>query len=229
MHFNKSKGANEKGWKYNTDSTITKQEGSGNNWANGFLNHGPSIENKIVDKINKIAENYDYIDGIILINSLAGGTGSGLGSYSNIVVKDYFPVINLMNVSIWPHDTGEVIVNSYNTVLSISESYKVTLHYSLISLIHVNHMKVSDCMMLIRNQEIYDICKEIHKMEKISFDSLNHIISKSIISATLPVINSSNKTINDFWKKSTPIETIIDNLVEDPRFKFIRNVSLPEV
>jgi len=117
-----------------------------------------------------------------------------------------------MNVSIWPHDTGEVIVNSYNTVLSISESYKV-----------------SDCMMLIRNQEIYDICREIHKIEKISFDSLNHIISKSIISATLPLSNSSNKVTNDFWKKSTPIGNIIDNLVDDPKFKFIRNVSLPEV
>ena len=84
-------------------------------------------------------------------------------------------------------------------------------------------------MMLIRNQEIYDICSEIHKLEKISFDSLNHIISKSIISATLPTTNSTNKVITDLWSKSTPIGTIIDNLVDDPKFKFIRNVSLPEV
>ena len=29
-------------------SIINKQEGSGNNWANGFFNHGPSIENNVI-------------------------------------------------------------------------------------------------------------------------------------------------------------------------------------
>ena len=117
--------AKKEGWSYNDDFTIFKQEGSGNNWANGFFNHGPSISNIVVDKINTISESLDYIDTILLINSLAGGTGSGLGSYINLLIKDYFPTLNLINLSIWPHDSGEVIVNSYNTILSISESYKV--------------------------------------------------------------------------------------------------------
>jgi len=111
------------------------------------------------------------LDSIILINSLAGGTGSGLGSYVNIVLKDFFPTINLFNISVWPHNTGEVVVNSYNTLLSISESYKV-----------------SDIMSIINNQEIYDICKDIHKLKKIGFDNLNQIISNHLISAILPVI-----------------------------------------
>lgn len=111
------------------------------------------------------------MDSIILINSLAGGTGSGLGSYVNIVLKDFFPTINLFNISVWPHNTGEVVVNSYNTLLSISESYKV-----------------SDIMSIINNQEIYDICKDIHKLKKIGFDNLNQIISNHLISAILPVI-----------------------------------------
>lgn len=158
------------GWQYHTNNAINKQEGSGNNWANGFFHHGPSIESNIIETISNYSEKLDYLDSIILINSLAGGTGSGLGSYVNIIVKDYFNTSNLINFSIWPHDTGEVIVNSYNTLLSISESYKV-----------------SDLVSIINNQEIYDICRDIHLVKKIGFEHLNQIISNHIISSTLPV------------------------------------------
>jgi len=85
-------------------------------------------------------------------------------------LKDFFPTLNLFNISVWPHNTGEVVVNSYNTLLSISESYKV-----------------SDIMSIINNQEIFDICKDIHKIKKIGFDNLNQVISNHLISAILPV------------------------------------------
>jgi tubulin delta len=117
-----------------------------------------------------MCEKFDYIDSIVLINSLAGGTGSGLGSYVNIILKDYLPTINLLNASIFPHNAGEVVVNSYNTLFSLSESYKV-----------------SDMMSVINNQEIFDICREIYKDKKIGFENLNHIISKHLISALIPV------------------------------------------
>ena len=93
-----------------------------------------------------------------------------MGSYINIIAKENFRTANLINFSIWPHDTGEVIVNSYNTLLSISESYKV-----------------SDLVSIIHNQEIYDICQNVHLIKKIGFDDLNQIISNHIISSILPV------------------------------------------
>lgn len=164
------KNAKEKGWNYYEDNIINKQCGSGNNWANGFFNHGPSVENLLIEKLSSFSEKFDYIDSIILINSLAGGTGSGLGSYVNIVMKECMPTVNLFNVSIFPHKAGEVIVNSYNTLLSLSESYKV-----------------SDLMTIIHNQEMFDICKDIHKIKKIGFDNLNQIISKNLMSTLLPV------------------------------------------
>jgi tubulin delta len=133
------------------------------------------VENEVIEKLSSFAEKFDYIDSIVLINSLAGGTGSGLGSYVNIVLNDYMPTVNLFNASIFPHKAGEVIVNSYNTLLSLSESYKI-----------------SDLMTVINNQEMFDICKDIHKIKKIGFDNLNQIISKQLMSTLLPVINIVN-------------------------------------
>ena len=71
----------ENGFNYLTENVIYKQSGSGNNWANGFFYHGPSVEKAFVETLSKFSEKFDFLDSCILINSLAGGTGSGLGSY----------------------------------------------------------------------------------------------------------------------------------------------------
>ena len=71
------KSAKSSNWNYNKSSIIHKQSGSGNNWANGFFHHGPTIEEKFVETLSSFSEKFDYLDSVILINSLAGGTGSG--------------------------------------------------------------------------------------------------------------------------------------------------------
>ena len=40
------------GWRYNPALKLVKEEGSGNNWANGCYQHGPSIKEDL-DKIIK--------------------------------------------------------------------------------------------------------------------------------------------------------------------------------
>lgn len=200
------------GWYYSSQNIIHKQSGSGNNWANGFFHHGPTIENKFVDTLSKFCEKFDYLDSIILINSLAGGTGSGLGSYSSILLKDYFPEINLLNIAIWPHNSGEVVVNSYNTLLSISENYKV-----------------SDLMTIINNQDIFDICKEIYNMKKIGFENLNSVISKQILNVLIPPLGEDTSVKGKPFQLNSFISEIIYFLGMNPKLKFNRIISTPEV
>ena len=40
------------GWKYDPNLSLVKEEGSGNNWANGCYSHGPNIKEDL-DKIVK--------------------------------------------------------------------------------------------------------------------------------------------------------------------------------
>ena len=202
------------GWNYLNENIIHKQSGSGNNWANGFFYHGPSVEKTFVETFSKFSEKFDFLDTCILINSLAGGTGSGLGSYLSILMKDYFPEINLLNIAVWPNDSGEVVVNSYNTLLSICENYKV-----------------SDLITVINNQEIFDICKNIYKFKKIGFENLNSIISKHIINMLIP---PSYNTNNNNFKSSTYrinsfISEIIYSLGINPKLKFNQIISTPEI
>ena len=206
------------GFSYLKDNVIHKQSGSGNNWANGFFYHGPSVEKAFVETFSKFSEKFDFLDTCILINSLAGGTGSGLGSYLAILMKDYFPEINLLNIAVWPNDSGEVVVNSYNTLLSISENYKV-----------------SDLITVINNQEIFDICKNIYKFKKIGFENLNSIISKHIINMMIPPSYNLNSNINNNNLKSKTYQTnsfvseIIYALGINPKLKFNQIISTPEI
>ena len=201
------------GWNYLHDNIIHKQSGSGNNWANGFFYHGPSVEKAFVETFSQFSEKFDSLDSCILINSLAGGTGSGLGSYLAVLMKDYFPEINLLNIAVWPNDSGEVVVNSYNTLLSISENYKV-----------------SDLMTVIHNQEIFDICKNIYKLKKIGFENLNSIISKHIINMMIP---PSYNFDNSFKSKTYRINSFISDIIYflgiNPKLKFNHIISTPEV
>ena len=200
------------GWNYDEKNIIYKQSGSGNNWANGFFYHGPTVENTFVETISNFSEKFDYLDSIILINSLAGGTGSGLGSYLTILLKDYFPEINLLNIAIWPHNSGEVVVNSYNTLLSISENYKV-----------------SDLMTIINNQDIYDICRDIYNYKKIGFDNLNYVISRNIINMMIPPLGDDVNLKSKPYQISSFISELIYFLGINPKLKFNRIISTPEI
>lgn len=60
-----------------------------------------------MESLRKEAEQADYFMGTVVTHSLAGGTGSGLGSRILEEYKNVFGKAYLMTVSIWPNMAGE--------------------------------------------------------------------------------------------------------------------------
>ena len=60
---------------------LTDVSGAGNNWAHGFHFYGPRYREDIMEVVRCEAEACDSLQGFLLMHSLGGGTGSGLGSY----------------------------------------------------------------------------------------------------------------------------------------------------
>ena len=50
-----------------------------------------------------------------MMHSIAGGTGSGLGSRLMETFKDIYPKAKLVNVVVWPHPSGETPLQNYNS------------------------------------------------------------------------------------------------------------------
>lgn len=57
--------------------------------------------------------------------SLAGGTGSGLGTYVTEMLRDLFPKSFIVNEVVAPYQSGEVILQSYNSLLTLAHLYQV--------------------------------------------------------------------------------------------------------
>lgn len=94
------------------------------------------------------------------MQSLAGGTGSGLGAHLVETLRDDYPGSNILNFSVWPYLNGEVVLQNYNVLLTLG---------SLI--------ENSDAVITLFNDQILTICKELLKNARPSYKVLNQVIA----------------------------------------------------
>jgi len=62
--------------------------------------------------IDREADGSDSLEGFLLIHSIAGGTGSGFGSYLLEKLNDRFPKKIIQTYSVFPnnHEASDVVV-----------------------------------------------------------------------------------------------------------------------
>lgn len=109
-------------FQYAAQQCATRYEGSGNNWAYGYLHQGESRREAIEDCLAREMEVQDtVIHTFHVLHSLAGGTGSGVGSLVGEVVKDMQPhCCTLLHSVVWPFTSGEVVTQWYNLCCAVS-------------------------------------------------------------------------------------------------------------
>lgn len=204
------------GWSFDPKSSFCKQEGSGNNWAFGFNHHGPSSEAEFDRIFSRIMEGCDYVNGFLLMKALAGGTGSGVGSFLVEYLKDLVgaktPVINLV---VLPHLSGEVILQYYNTIFSLS-----TLN------------EVADGIIIFDNENLVNHAKEMHHVDRPNFSDLNRVLSDQITSVLFPALGPSTSPVSHYSSQLLSyklIETIASDLLFDPDFKLLSLKTIPQV
>lgn len=75
--------SSEYGRLYNRENMFVGADGggAGNNWAKGY-DEGLKVQESVMEKIEREAENSDSLEAFILCHSISGGTGSGEKSSS---------------------------------------------------------------------------------------------------------------------------------------------------
>ena len=94
--------------------------GAGNNWASGFAQGEQACED-LLEMVDRELGACDSLEGFSLAHSVAGGTGSGLGSFLLEAVADRYPKALLTTFSVFPnsHEASDVVVQPYNSVLAL--------------------------------------------------------------------------------------------------------------
>ena len=194
-------------WTYDKSSVFCQQEGSGNNWAFGYNIHGVKWRETILDKIRKNIEKTDVLKCVLLFLSLAGGTGSGVGTSIAEAVREEFDV-NLLNIAVWPYSFGEVILQHYNTALTVSHLASTV-----------------DSMLIIQNDWLHSTAVNCMGEAKPDFTHLNSLCASALASAFTPIISNPSMSCSQFGEN--PLDSVFHCLSNQAGYPFCSILSTP--
>ena len=212
-----SEAKKEGTWLYDTSSTYRGRRGSGNNWANGFYQHGPQVHDGVLEIVRKEVEKCDYFEGFLILMSVAGGTGSGMGTYITELLNNEYPSSVIINPVVWPYASGEVIVQNYNALLTIA-------HLS----------DASDAIILLLNDHLHSVCSKLLMLKEISFTDLNRVASHAIASILQPAIpyqtysimkHTSDSLLNHFCS----LGDFCTHLTPHPSYRLLTMKCVPQM
>jgi len=183
---------------FNPSQMLTGIEDAANNYARGHYTVGRNMIDRTLDRIRKVAEQCESLQGFLIFHSVAGGTGSGFTSLLlERILADYGKKKPKLDFCVYPSPkTSTSVVEPYNSVLST--------HYLL---------EYTDVAFMFDNEAIYDICKNNLKIKKPSYSNLNQLIAQVISSLTASL--RFNGTLN------VDITEFQTNLVPYPRIHFM--------
>ncbi|KAK9816636.1 hypothetical protein WJX72_003106 [[Myrmecia] bisecta] len=211
---------------FDTRQLLTDVSGSGNNWAHGHNLYGPQYRERLVESIRRPAEECDSLQSFLLLQSLGGGTGSGLGCYILELLKDEFPEAYRFAASVFPSEDDDVVTSPYNALLSLAQ---LTRH--------------ADAVLPLENQALMDICSLLDSRTRASpsrptsflsgpdadsrtagkrraaFDGMNGVAANLLLNMTssMRFEGSLNVDLNE----------ITMNLVPYPRIHFLQSAMSP--
>uniref|UniRef100_A0A3B4AQD9 Tubulin delta chain n=1 Tax=Periophthalmus magnuspinnatus TaxID=409849 RepID=A0A3B4AQD9_9GOBI len=175
INHSMTKAAKSGKWRYGEKSHFSQKQGSGNNWANGFCVHGPRNKEVVEELVRREVERCERLAGLMPIMSVAGGTGSGVGTYVTQCLRDTFPKSFILNHLMWPYSTGEVIVQNYNSVLTLAKLYRL-----------------SDAILVHENNTIHRICSQLLNIKHITFSDVNRVIAHQLGSVLQPALTQDS-------------------------------------
>ncbi|XP_020392795.1 tubulin epsilon chain isoform X2 [Rhincodon typus] len=193
---------------FDSKQLITDVSGSGNNWAVGNKQYGSLYRDRILEVIRKTAEHCDCLQCFILIHSMGGGTGSGLGTFVLSLLEDEFPEVYRFVTSVYPSADDDVITSPYNSVLAMKE---LTEH--------------ADCVLPIENQSLIDIVNKINQMAN-SGKSANAIKHQSTLISGQSKVKQQEKP---FDAMNNIVANLLLNLTSSARFEGSLNMDLNEI
>merc|ERR1712241_1370091 len=188
---------------FHPEYLISGKEDAANNFARGHYTVGKEQMDKVNDRIRKMVDNSENVQGFVVHHAVGGGTGSGLGMLILERIAVDFRKKLKIGFEIYPSPTiSTCIVEPYNGLLST--------HWLL------DHTDVS---LVLDNEACYEICQTKLDLKKPSYSNLNKIIAKvvSSMTASLRFDGELNVDMNEFQT----------NLVPFPRLHFMTTSLAP--
>jgi len=182
---------------FHPDQLITGKEDASNNYARGHYTVGKEYVDLTMERVSKIAEQCEGLQGFLVFHSVGGGTGSGFSALLLERLSVEYGKKSKLDFCIYPSpQISTSVVEPYNSVLSTHALLEHT-----------------DVAFMLDNEAIYEICKNSLELEKPTYTNLNRLIAQVIssLTASLRFKGALNVDLNEFQV----------NLVPYPRIHFL--------
>ncbi|KAH8413560.1 hypothetical protein KR009_012286 [Drosophila setifemur] len=177
--------------------------GAGNNWASGY-SQGEQYQEEVFDILDREADGSDSLEGFVLCHSIAGGTGSGMGSYVLEHLADRFPKKLIQTYSVFPNqdEISDVVVQPYNSVLTLK---RLT--------------KCADSVVVLDNTALNRIATERLHIQTPTFGQINNLVS-TIMSVSTTTLRYPSYMNNNLIGLTAP-------LIPTPQLHFLMTGYTP--
>merc|ERR1712154_201253 len=190
---------------FDSNFLLSGKEDAANNFARGHYTVGKEMMNIINDRIRKLVDNSDNVQGFLINHSVGGGTGSGLGSLILERIAVDYRKKSKIGFEIYPSPTiSNCVVAPYNALLAT--------HWLL------DHTEVS---VVLDNEAIYGICQKQLDIDRPTYANLNMVIAK--------VISSMTASLRFDGELNVDLGELQTNLVPFPRLHFMTTALAPVV
>lgn len=105
------------------------------------------------------------------LQSMAGGTGSGLGTFMLTLLEQQFPKTPRFVCCVMPHLSGEVILQAYNASLSVGSIYGLT-----------------DGVLVVENDAMNRVCIDQLNVKKPQLEQINREIARTLAAFFFPAV-----------------------------------------
>jgi len=190
---------------FHPEFLLNGKEDAANNFARGHYTVGKEILDQVNDRLRKLVDNSQNVQGFIIHHAVGGGTGSGLGALILERIAVDYRKKSKIGFEIYPAPKiSTCIVEPYNAMLST--------HWLL------DHTEVS---ILLDNEAIYGICQKQLDIDRPSYAELNRIIGK--------VISSMTASLRFDGELNVDLGEFQTNLVPFPRLHFMTTALAPVI
>lgn len=190
---------------FNPANLLTRSEGAGGNFAVGYLGEGREMLAEVMARITHEIDKSDNVGGVILLHSLGGGTGSGLGSLIIEAIKEQRPEVPILSCAILPSpQVSSVVTEPYNTVFALN-----TLR------------RLADSCLIFDNEALFELANRKWNIENPTVDDLNLLITEVLTGLT------ASMRFSGFLTVEISLRELLTNLVPQPSLHFLMCAFAP--
>jgi tubulin alpha len=179
---------------FHPELLMSGKEDAANNYARGHYTIGKEMVDPVLDRIRRVADNCNSLQGFLIFHSFGGGTGSGFGALIlERLANDYGKKCKL-EFAVYPAPrVSTAVVEPYNAVLSTHST-----------------IENADCTFLVDNEAVYSICRRNLDIPRPSYEHLNRLIAQVVSSVTssLRFDGALNVDLNEFQTNLVPYPRI---------------------